>query len=104
MAALKDPETPLHLRGFVMISLHTGQLGVHVRNLKWSDVDFDEGWLYFTRSNPDAADNKQCADMVVTRGLAPVLLELQAAARPPARRSPAGPDPPRRRLVPAPRR
>lgn len=84
MAAINDQEkTSLHVKGFVMISLHTGQRGVHVRNLRWDDVDFDEGMILFTRSNPHAADNKQCADMPITRGLLPVLEEMRRAARTP---------------------
>lgn len=84
MAAISDQtQTALHLKGFVMISLHTGQRGIHIRNLKWEDVDVDDGMIHFTRSNPHAAENKQCADMPITRGLLPVLEEMRAAARTP---------------------
>lgn len=82
MAAINDTEkTPLHMKGFVIISLHTGQRGIHVRNLLWEHVE--DGMLMFTLSNPNAADNKQCADMPITRGLAPVLEELRRVARSP---------------------
>lgn len=84
MLAINDPEkTSLHVKGFVMISLHTGQRGIHIRNLRWDDVDFDDGMILFTRSNPNAADNKQCADMPITRGLLPVLQEMRRVARTP---------------------
>lgn len=84
MAAINDQEkTPLHVKGFVMISLHTGQRGIHIRQLRWEDVDFDEGMILFTRSNPNAAENKQCADMPITRGLMPVLEEMRRVARTP---------------------
>lgn len=80
MAAINDAEkTPLHLKVFVMISLHTGQRGIHIRNLKWEHVE--DGMLMFTLSNPNAAENKQCADMPITRGLAPVLEEMRRIAR-----------------------
>lgn len=81
MVAVKEERTPLHLRGFVVLSLHTGQRGVHIKALRWDHVDMGELMILFTRSNPDAADNKQCADMPITRGLGPVLEELRAAAR-----------------------
>lgn len=82
MAAINDEaKTPLHLKGFVMLSLHTGQRGIHIRNLQWRHVDFDEGLILFTRSNPHAADTKQTADMPITRGLLPVLEKMQRAAR-----------------------
>jgi len=82
MAAINDQEkTPLHLKGFVMISLHTGQRGIHIRNLLWEHVE--DGMLMFTLSNPNAAENKQCADMPITLGLAPVLEEMRRVARTP---------------------
>lgn len=82
MAAINDPDkTSLHLKGFVMISLHTGQRGIHIKNLRWEHVE--DGMIYFTLSNPNAAENKQCADMPITRGLAPVLDEMRRAARSP---------------------
>lgn len=84
MAEISDQtRTPLHLKGFVMISLHTGQRGIHIRNLLWEHVDEDEGMIYFTLSNPNAADNKQTADMPITRGLLPVLQEMRRVARSP---------------------
>ncbi len=84
IAAIEDSRrTPLHLRGFVMLSLHTGQRGVHIRNLLWRDVDYEDGFIYFTRSNPHAAENKQTADTPITHGLAPVLREMQRVARTP---------------------
>lgn len=80
MAAINDEDkTPLHLRGFVMLSLHTGQRGIHIKNLLWEHVD--DGMINYTLSNPNAAENKQCADMPITRGLAPVLEQMQRAAR-----------------------
>lgn len=84
MAAINDQtKTSLHLKGFVMISLHTGQRGIHIRNLRWEHVDIDDGLIHFTLSNPHAAENKQCADMPITRGLRPVLEEMRRAARSP---------------------
>ena len=79
--AISAPETPLHLRGFVALSVFTGQRGVHVRALKWEHVDFDEGQIYFTLSNPHAAENKQCEDIPIARALLPYLIELREAAR-----------------------
>lgn len=82
MAEIGDQtRTPLHLKGFVMLSLHTGQRGVHIKNLLWDHVDEDEGMIYFTLSNPNAAENKQTADMPITRGLLPVLQEMRRVAR-----------------------
>lgn len=84
MAAINDKDaTPLHVKGFVMLSLHTGQRGIHIRNLRWGHVDYEDGYVYFTRSNPNAAENKQTADMPITGGLREVLLEMQRAARTP---------------------
>ena len=80
-AALR--EAPLHLRLFVLVSIYTGQRGVHVRNLKWEHVDFDERWLYFTESNPQASENKQCADARIPAPLLPHLAEAKRAARSP---------------------
>lgn len=84
MAAISDQSlTSLHLKGFVMLSLHTGQRGIHIRNLRWEHVDLDDGMIYFTLSNPNAAENKQTADMPITRGLLPVLQEMRRVARSP---------------------
>lgn len=76
--ALKD--SPLHLKGFILISAYTGQRGVHVRALRWEHVDFEAGWIYFTRSNPLAAENKKCADMPMAPPVRRALVELREAA------------------------
>ena len=74
---------PLHLRIFVLISIYTGQRGVHVRRLRWEHVDLAERWIYFTESNRDAAENKQCADARIPAPLLPHLEEARKAARSP---------------------
>lgn len=74
---------PLHLRGFVLLSMYTGQRGVHIRALRWEHVDFEAGWIWFTRSNPAAAENKLCADAPIPEALAPHLVEMKRAARSP---------------------
>lgn len=77
--ALRD--APLHLRLFVLVSMYTGQRGVHIRNLRWEHVSLElgedgwRGWLYFTESNPGAASNKQCSDCTVAPALMPHLLQ-----------------------------
>ena len=81
LEAIKAPETPLHLRTFVALSLYTGQRGLHVRSLLWRDVDADT--LYFTRSNKHAADNKQCADVTIIEPLRPYLDEAREVVRSP---------------------
>jgi integrase len=80
-AALLDAETPLHLRTYVTLSLLTGQRGRHIRPLRWADVDFGEGMVWFSRSNPDAAANKQCSDVPMTEALARLLMDIREAAR-----------------------
>lgn len=81
--ALKAHETPAHLAGFVALSIYTGQRGVHIKALRWEHVDLDGGMLYFTRSNPAAAENKQTADVPIAKALRPHLEALQKLARTP---------------------
>lgn len=79
-AAVADPATPEHIRAFVVIGLATGQRGQHIRNLRWRDVDFDRGVLWFRRSNPHAAKNKSCEDVLMAAGIATVLHGLKEKA------------------------
>jgi integrase len=79
-AAVADPATPKHIRAFVVIGLKTGQRGQHIRNLRWRDVDFDRGVLWFRRSNPHAAKNKSCEDTLMAAPLAALLHEMKESA------------------------
>lgn len=81
MAAL--PNAPLHLRLFVLISVYTGQRGVHVRALRWEHVDLEAGWFRFEAANPSAAENKQTADSRIPPGMRDALALAQRAARTP---------------------
>jgi integrase len=81
LEALNGPQTPLHVAGFVALSIYTGQRSIHVKALQWRDVDLDEGMLYFTRSNPKAAENKQTEDVPIAKALLPYLERLRKAAR-----------------------
>lgn len=79
-AAVSDPSTPAHIKTFVVIALATGQRGQHIRNLRWEHVDFDRGVLWFRRSNPHAAKNKSCEDVLMSAGIASVLSDIKAKA------------------------
>jgi len=81
--ALADPATPLHLRAYVTLALMTGQRGRHIRPLLWRDVDFAEGVIWFSRSNPDAAENKRVQDVPMTDALIALLTALRTVARTP---------------------
>ena len=81
MAAL--PGAPLHLRLFTLISIYTGQRGVHVRALRWEHVDLAGGWFRFEASNPDAASNKQTMDSRIPPGMRDALAFARRAARTP---------------------
>ena len=80
VAAVADPATPKHIRAFVVIGLKTGQRGQHIRHLRWEHVDLDRGVLWFRRSNPHAAKNKSCEDVLIGPPLAALLDELRGAA------------------------
>lgn len=81
LAAIRDHETPSHVRALVTLGLFTGQRSGHLRALRWADVDFDEGMIWFSRSNADAAENKRVADVPMSATLARFLTLLRAAAR-----------------------
>lgn len=78
--AVADAATPKHIRAFVVIGLKTGQRGQHIRNLRWRDVDFSRGVLWFRRSNPHAAKNKSCEDVLMGAPLAALLHEMKQGA------------------------
>lgn len=78
--AVADARTPKHMRAFVVIGLKTGQRGQHIRNLRWEHVDFSRGVLWFRRSNPHAAKNKSCEDVLMGPPLAALLHELKESA------------------------
>lgn len=80
---LNDKATPAHLRAFVYLGLYTGQRGHTIRKLRWEHVDYDEGMLWFTRTDPKAASNKRLQDMPMTPRLAAFLAAIQQSARTP---------------------
>jgi len=78
--AVADPATPKHMRAFVLIALKTGQRGQHIRHLRWEHVDYVRKVLWFRRSNPHAAKNKSCEDVMFGAPLAALLHEMQESA------------------------
>lgn len=78
--AVRDPITPAHMRALVVIALFTGQRGIHIRHLRWEHVDFGRGVLWFRRSNPNAARNKSCEDVLMGAPLAALLRAMKEDA------------------------
>lgn len=80
MAEVFSQNTPEHLRAFVVLGILTGQRSKALKALKWTHVDFDEGMIYFTLTDPDAADNKRIADTPMTPHMAQLMSELKEVA------------------------
>lgn len=80
VAAVADEATAKHVRAFVVIGLKTGQRGQHIRHLRWEHVDFVRGVLWFRKSNPHAAKNKSCEDVLMGAPLAALLHGMKATA------------------------
>lgn len=79
--AITDDRTPPHVRAMVTLGLLTGQRAGHIKALRWSDVDFEGGMIWFSRSNADAAENKRVADVPMAPTLARLLSVMKKAAR-----------------------
>jgi integrase len=76
--ALAAPETPTHLRVFVLLALLTGQRSGAIRALRWEHIDFDEGMIWFSSAKPKAPKNKRVRDMPMTDRMLAVLQETRA--------------------------
>lgn len=79
--ALAAPETPSHLRVFVLLALLTGQRSGAIRSLKWEHIDFDDGMIWFSRARPHAPKNKRVRDMPMTDRMLAVLRDAKADAK-----------------------
>lgn len=80
MRALLHPSTSPHIRTFVMLGVLTGQRSKAIKGLKWDYVDYDEGVIRFTETDPHAASNKRIQDTPLTPNLAAYLLDVQEFA------------------------
>lgn len=83
MRALFAPATPAHLRAFVKLGILTGQRSKAIKALRWDYIDWDEGVIRFTATDPNAAGNKRIADTPMTPDLARYLREVEAGAASP---------------------
>lgn len=80
MRALLHPDTSPHIRAFVMLGVLTGQRSKSIKALKWAHVDYEEGVIRFTETDPHAAANKRIQDTPLTPSLADYLINLQEFA------------------------
>lgn len=80
MRALLHPDTSIHIRAFVMLGILTGQRSKAIKSLKWDHVDYEEGVIRFTETDPHAAANKRIQDTPLTPNLAAYLMDLQEFA------------------------
>lgn len=81
MVAVKDPATAFHIRVFVELALLTAQRGVAIRELKWEHVDFEAGVIWFSKTDPNPANNKKRPDMPLTPPLLRALMPARAVAK-----------------------
>lgn len=79
--ATKHPDTAPHIRTFVLLALSTAQRGVAIRNLKWSQVDFDGNTIWFSKTG--GSNNKRRANVPMVPPLRERLEEIQKVARTP---------------------
>lgn len=80
MVELFAPATPPHLRTFVMLGILTSQRSKTLKAGRWSMVDYEEGVIRWTETDPDAADNKRVQDTPITPDMAQWLADVQAIA------------------------
>jgi integrase len=80
MAELFAPKTPRHLRVLVMLGILTSQRSKTLKAGRWPLVDYDEGFIRWTETDPDVADNKRIQDTPLTPDMARWLMEVQADA------------------------
>jgi integrase len=80
LLALADDATPTHLRTFVVVAMLTGQRSGAIRALRWEHIDFEEGMIWFTRTDPDAAENKRLQDHPIDAHLDAVLRDARVSA------------------------
>lgn len=66
-----------HIRLAVTLALMTGQRGIAIRQLRWEHVDWDRGVVWFSRTDPDPAANKQRQDIPLTPALARLLRAVE---------------------------
>lgn len=83
LAAVRDERTLPHIKLFVTLALLTAQRGIAIRELQWEHVDFDAGVIWFSRTDPDPAANKNRQDVPMTATLRRLLLAARQAARTP---------------------
>lgn len=81
MRALFTSETPDHLRAFVLLGILTGQRSKALKALRWEWVDYDEGLIRFTATDPHAADNKRIQDTPMTPDMAAFMAAWQGRAK-----------------------
>lgn len=79
--ATKHPDTAPHIRTFVLLAISTAQRGVAVRNLMWSQVDFDRNTIWFSKTG--GTNNKRRADVPMVPPLRKHLEETLKVARTP---------------------
>lgn len=79
MTATLHPDTAPHIRTFVMIALATAQRGIAVRDLLWSQVDFERNTIWFSQTG--GTNNKRRADVPMVPPLAAHLHEIKKLAR-----------------------
>lgn len=77
--ATKHPDTAPHIRTFVLLALSTAQRGIAVRNLQWSQVDFDRNTIWFSKTG--GSNNKRRADVPMVPPLRAHLEEIRKLAR-----------------------
>lgn len=78
VAALQSPETYPHTRTIVMIALMTAQRGGAIKELRWSNVDFDRNIIWFP---PARSRLKSRVNTPMQPALAAHLLHARAGAR-----------------------
>lgn len=83
LAALEHRDTPLHLKLFARLALVTGVRSGHILGLRWEHIDWEEGVIWFTRANPNAAANKRVEDKSLTPRLEVWLRDAHRYARTP---------------------
>lgn len=80
VAAAHQPETPLHLRLWVMLRLLHAVRSVAVLDLTWRSVDLERGLIYYSRSDPRPSPNKRRPTLPIPDSLVPLLEEARAVA------------------------
>jgi len=81
LIATRHPDTMPHIRTFVLLALATGQRGNAVRDLTWSQVDFERGTIFFSETGRADVTNKRRADVKMVASLAAHLMEVKKMSR-----------------------